>query len=577
MSREEAVNEIVRWLESQGPSRALVREELRRYYGNHDLRDGWRVEIQCREEQRKFDLLLPTTFPSDVSRVALVDRPTFGVWPHVEPDGLLCLPERLPNEAHPVEDVQLALFDAATLIEASLSGSNQDDLREEFHSYWDSMVTGNRRLVSILEPRGPSRAIAVWHGQADDVVGESTDSVRRWLSARNGVTDTRRWSPTQGLLLWLRQPLLPETYPKTAAEVLQIAEASGGSELLVELSRAEAEEGVFVVLGAETGNGVAFAAVGLRAPEAAKKGFRHLPTPTHVSRYFSPSCRVERFVVDRADPAWIHGRGRDPRQPFLRQRTVLVIGGGSIGGPISLALAAAGVGRIDIVDPQDLQWGNIGRHPLGAQCVGQNKAEALADRIRRSFPHIDHVFGHARRWEAVAATTPDLLSEADVIVSALGDWGSESALNHWHLANGRRRPIVYVWTEAHAAAGHAVAVVSTGGCLRCGFSAFGLPLMKVTEWPNATRYQEAGCGALFQPYGPVELQHTLAVQGELVLDALLGSLQSSAHRVWAASEEFVFRIGGHWTDNWRGRANGRGPVVEVMDWPKMAGCPACGQ
>src|SRR4051812_39736412 len=66
---------------------------------------------------------------------------------------------------------------------------------------------------------------------------------------------------------------------------------------------------------------------------------------------------------------------------------VTVLGCGSVGAPVAVALAQAGVGRINLVDHDALAWANVGRHPLGAPSLGRNKAEALAAKLRSDFPH----------------------------------------------------------------------------------------------------------------------------------------------------------------------------------------------
>jgi molybdopterin/thiamine biosynthesis adenylyltransferase len=71
-----------------------------------------------------------------------------------------------------------------------------------------------------------------------------------------------------------------------------------------------------------------------------------------------------------------------------RRRTgaVLVIGAGSVGGALAVQLARLGVSPIYLVDLDVLEVVDLVRHPLGAEGLGQPKAFALADRIRRDFP-----------------------------------------------------------------------------------------------------------------------------------------------------------------------------------------------
>jgi molybdopterin/thiamine biosynthesis adenylyltransferase len=295
-----------------------------------------------------------------------------------------------------------------------------------------------------------------------------------------------------------------------------------------------------------------------------------------MSQRFFGGARVIRSSIDRADPAWVHGRGRDPRFARLRDSRVLVLGCGSLGAPVALALAEAGVGRLVLADPDRLTWANVGRHPLGADCVDEYKAVAVAKRIRRSYPNIE-VEGHQTSWEDLPGGLGDLGVAGDLVVSAIGRWASEGMLNEWHLSTGRSPAVVYGWTEAHACAGHAVAITRTGGCLECGFDGAGRPRLRVCEWGSDTMLQEPACGAVFQPYGPIDLAHVVATIAELAMDYLLGSVTTSTHRIWVDRRSRVAETGGGWTAEWAKIAGDRldGGFLYESVWASSGGCPMC--
>ena len=67
----------------------------------------------------------------------------------------------------------------------------------------------------------------------------------------------------------------------------------------------------------------------------------------------------------------------------LKQAKVLCIGTGGLGAPLGLYLAAAGVGRIGLVDFDTVDFTNLQRQVLfGTSDVGRPKIEAAADRLR---------------------------------------------------------------------------------------------------------------------------------------------------------------------------------------------------
>ena len=159
-----------------------------------------------------------------------------------------------------------------------------------------------------------------------------------------------------------------------------------------------------------------------------------------------------------------------------------------------------------MVDHDFLSWPNVGRHPLGASSIGRNKAEALAERLQADFPHLQ-IESRACSLHETIRSDPDLLNGVDLIVATTGSWNAENALNRWHVEQGRSHPILYGWTEAHACAGHAVAIAGLGGCFQCHIGRTGSPSFKVVEWPDGedANQEEPACGAHYQPYGPVEL------------------------------------------------------------------------
>jgi adenylyltransferase/sulfurtransferase len=106
-------------------------------------------------------------------------------------------------------------------------------------------------------------------------------------------------------------------------------------------------------------------------------------------------------------------------QARLRSSAVLVVGAGGLGSPCLLYLAAAGVGRIRVVDPDRVDLSNLQRQIVhGVADIGRWKVESAADRLRALDPAV-HV-------EAVqAALSPgnvhDLLLGCQLVIDATDD------------------------------------------------------------------------------------------------------------------------------------------------------------
>lgn len=582
----------LRALMGQAPERLDVQTIDSCYPSRHWVA-AWRVSVTFSDGvMRRIDVVATAGFPMVPVRTALVDHPDFMAWPHVESDGVLCL---LPNMAECDPDDPSAVAEnllgrSIRLIDELLEGTIVErDFREEFLTYWAYKAhADSTHLFSLLAPAPPSRVVKVWRGEGVEVVGEDAEGLVDWIRHRFGAdveTTTQ-----DAAFLWLGAPPLPTDYPATASDLRTLAAAIGGDAVAVLDQTAVGEPDYLVaILGAIGRGGPGL--IGIKAPnpkllrthprsaaEPLSKGFRpgRTPRPVLLGRFFGASP-VVRSSVQRADASWVHGRGQDPRTARLLDATVVIFGCGSVGAPVACTLAQAGVGRLVLVDVDALSWPNVGRHPLGASAVGRNKAEALAERLQADFPHL-RIEGRACDLHGVLRSDVDLLEKADLIIAATGSWSAENALNRWHIDQGRRRPILYGWTEAHASAGHAVAIAGEGGCFQCHIGRTGSPSFKVVAWQDGgdANQEEPACGAHYQPYGPVELGYVTAMIGDMALDCLLTPPSQSFTRVFATSQRRLKDLGGRWSEEWLAEQGDGGPGVRTVDrpWPSLA-CAAC--
>jgi adenylyltransferase/sulfurtransferase len=76
-------------------------------------------------------------------------------------------------------------------------------------------------------------------------------------------------------------------------------------------------------------------------------------------------------------------------QMRLKNASVLLIGSGGLGSPAALYLAAAGVGRLGLVDPDVVDASNLQRQILhGESWLGKPKLESAVARLREVNPHV---------------------------------------------------------------------------------------------------------------------------------------------------------------------------------------------
>ena len=84
-------------------------------------------------------------------------------------------------------------------------------------------------------------------------------------------------------------------------------------------------------------------------------------------------------------------------QERLKESSVLCIGAGGLGSPSTMYLAAAGVGRIGLVDMDEVDASNIQRQLLhGTDDIGRKKIKSAKDTIHNINPNVQlDVYGDA--------------------------------------------------------------------------------------------------------------------------------------------------------------------------------------
>jgi molybdopterin/thiamine biosynthesis adenylyltransferase len=151
----------------------------------------------------------------------------------------------------------------------------------------------------------------------------------------------------------------------------------------------------------------------------------------------------------------------------LSRKSALVVGAGGLGGPAVLVLAAAGVGRVVVVEDDAVETSNLNRQPLfGEADLGKRKAAAAAARVRALFPNVA-LEGRDERFEAGNAV--ELVRAVDVVVDGSDNFATKFLANDAALR--ARRPLVHGGVLRTTAQLLAVVPGGLGGCLRCLFEA----------------------------------------------------------------------------------------------------------
>src|SRR6185312_15936715 len=116
-----------------------------------------------------------------------------------------------------------------------------------------------------------------------------------------------------------------------------------------------------------------------------------------------------------------------PGQAKIRAAKVLVVGAGGLGSPVALYLAAAGVGRLGLVDDDTVSLSNLQRQILfRTSDIGRPKVQAGAEALKALNPGV-RIEAHQTRL--TAANVMALIADYDIVADGSDNFATRFLLN----------------------------------------------------------------------------------------------------------------------------------------------------
>jgi len=179
-------------------------------------------------------------------------------------------------------------------------------------------------------------------------------------------------------------------------------------------------------------------------------------------------------------------------QSKLLDATVAIVGLGGLGSPVSMYLAAAGIGTLGLIDGDKVELTNLQRQIVhDTPGIGRPKVESAADRLRGINPGIGFVLHDA---ELSAENALEVLEPYDIVIDCTDNFLARYVMNDAAQLLGK--PFVHgAIFEFHGRA--AVFMPGKGApCYRC--------LFPEPPPPEAARARGGPFGVLPGIIGPIE-------------------------------------------------------------------------
>lgn len=197
----------------------------------------------------------------------------------------------------------------------------------------------------------------------------------------------------------------------------------------------------------------------------------------------------------------------------MDQRSVLIVGAGSVGSQVADNLARCGVGVVTLVDPDDVEAANISRSVYTTQDVDMPKVDALSSHLSLVNPDI-RVEALADRLQDIdQARLAQLVAASDLVVAATDDPAAQVRLDRLSFESGV--PGLFPSMYARGRAGEvAFTVPGVTRCYQCAAatrSASG----------GSSRETNYGTGRLTaEPALGADIQHIVSLASRIAVAAL---------------------------------------------------------
>jgi len=150
-------------------------------------------------------------------------------------------------------------------------------------------------------------------------------------------------------------------------------------------------------------------------------------------------------------------------QKKICSTSVVCIGAGGLGSPIAMYLAAAGIGKIGIVDFDTVDFSNLQRQIInGTPDVGRLKSESAKATIQRINPNVDVVLHNTR---ITSENALDILAQYDIVVDGTDNFPTRYLTNDACVL--LKKPNVYGSIFRFEGQASVFAPHLNGPCYRC--------------------------------------------------------------------------------------------------------------
>ncbi len=536
-SIEKAIDDISKIYKVEEKEKNLI------YYVNVD------IKINKRFQEFKF-IIYFKDFPLSIPKIYIVPGDLYrlkGI-PHISPNGFVCTYDQtvITIMERPIEILELCIKKAKKIIKDGIEKKNKKDFEDEFIAYWEgenyeiipTISTIDYTVENIYNPKFYYLKKPYSNFKGLLVYGEENSRLIDAYVRKN-------FDPVECSIFYVGE--LPSSeclMVNTNLESLEFIKKYK-KDLKDELEKYINSCNIPIILFKKKIKNNNFYLGWIYTTLINRK--RNDPEyignyEILTSKFYKGFSKVERLKIEVFTKERIYRRSAGLSSKEINKINIGLVGLGSIGSNLIPFIKPLNINKILLVDKDLLSIENIGRHFLGMNYVGVNKAKAIKDYLEKINPYYN-ILIKEKSLADVITNNPHSLNISDVIIISIGDTNSEIFADMALKSKILKKPLLFIWVEPYLAGGHCVYVIPESKTnLKDLFEEnyFTNNIISKEDYrKNLFNEREAGCQTTFTPYSLTNIMSFLSSIYPKILDIINGKINKGVIYTWIGDTKFL--------------------------------------
>lgn len=475
---------------------------------------------------------LPEAFPYVFPRIYISEglKKDLFKTPHINMDLSMCLFDEemdIPNFNEPEALIEQTIRKAYHVLEKIIENSNQEDILEEFNAYW--LPNNNMPYFSNVDFGSKELRLKFYCGEKGIYISQDTKSCIEMAKAYSEVIKNK--STHECIYIPLTSSCFEDdmTSQRDWATIIK-NKSNYYSDYAQFLERRIAEKSLIIFSQPFMDKLILSGFLHKKIQQ--HSGFREGKTPLGLALAGRDGEEeIERIRITDISQKRLFTRGGIG--VVFTEKKIGVIGCGSLGSSFAETQTSLGCYKLSLFDKDTLTAENIARHVCGFSYIGRKKTSALKSLLSNHNPNI-LIETYSKDIHELLSNNIDIFNDNDYLVLTVANAPIENRFVREYIQGKIVKPLIIMWVEPYALAGHAL-------ILNKPQDIYGELFSKDMTFKNSIvlkgeKYykREAGCQATYVPYSGMDVKEFTICVSRFLLSEKCDS-NKNYHVLWTGN------------------------------------------